>query len=133
MIYFSDGVVGNLLWRWRRLSRGRFKLLLSNGGPLGPPAFPRFDHVHQVSEVYHEESLRAGRPAETQTLIPYGFRIDPQFRPLSPAERSALRRKLGLPAKRPVVLSVGAINGTHKRMDYIVREVGTLPCPVRSF
>ena len=29
VIYFSDGVVGNLLWRWRRLSRGRFKLLLS--------------------------------------------------------------------------------------------------------
>ena len=127
VIYFSDGVVGNLLWRWRRLSRGRFRLLLSNGGPLGPPAFPRFDHVHQVSEVYHEESLQAGRAAETQTLIPYGFRIDPQFRPLSPDERAALRRKLGLPADRPVVLSVGALNRSHKRMDYVVREVASLP------
>ena len=86
-----------------------------------------------MSEVYHEESLRAGRPAETQTLIPYGFRIDPQFRPLSPDERAALRRKLGLPADRPVMLSVGAVNRSHKRMDYVVREVGTLPCRVRSF
>ncbi len=129
VIYFSDGVVGNLLWRWRRLSRARYKLLLSNGGPLGPPAFPRFDHVHQVSEVYHEESLQAGRPAETQTLIPYGFRIDPQFRPLRPDERAALRRKLGLPADRQVVLSVGALNRSHKRMDYVIREVASLPTP----
>jgi len=127
VIFFSDGVVGNLLWRWRRLSRGRFKLLLSNGGPLGPPAFPRFDHVHQVSEVYHKESLQAGRPAETQTLIPYGFRIGPQFRPLSLDERAALRRKLGLPADRPVLLCVGAVNRSHKRMDYVVREVASLP------
>ncbi len=129
VIFFSDGVVGNLLWRWRRLSRGRFKLLLSNGGPLGPPAFPRFDHVHQVSEVYHEESLRAGRPAKTQTLIPYGFRIYPQFRPLRPVEKAALRRKLGLPLDRPVLLCVGAINRSHKRMDYVVREVASLPTP----
>lgn len=129
VVYFSDGVVGNLLWRWRRLSHARFKLLLSNGGPLGPPAFPRFDHVHQVSVVYHEESLRAGRPAETQTLIPYGFRIKPHFHPLSSDERSALRCKLGLPTHRPVVLSVGAINSTHKRMDYVIREVDNLPAP----
>jgi glycosyltransferase involved in cell wall biosynthesis len=129
VIYFSDGVVGNYLWRWRRLSRGGFKLLLSNGGPLGPPAFPRFDHVHQVSEVYYEESLNAGRPAETQTLIPYGFRIDPQLRPLSLDDRAALRARLGIPSDRPVVLSVGAINHSHKRMDYVIREVASLPPP----
>ena len=129
VVYFSDGVVGSLLWRWRRLNRGAFKLLLSNGGPLGPPAFPRFDHIHQVSEVYHEESQRAGRAAQTQTLIPYGFRIKPRFCPLSPDERTVLRRKLGLPANRSIVLSVGAVNNSHKRMDYIIREVASLPTP----
>jgi glycosyltransferase involved in cell wall biosynthesis len=129
VIYFSDGAVGNLLWRWRQLSGARFKLLLSNGGPLGPPAFPRIDHVHQVSPVYHEESLRAGRPAATQTLIPYGFQIDPWLRPQVPDERRAVRKTLGLPEDRPVVLSVGAINGSHKRMDYVIREVASLPAP----
>jgi 1,2-diacylglycerol 3-alpha-glucosyltransferase len=127
VVYFSDGVVGNLLWRWRRLSHWRFKLLLSNGGPLGPPAFPRFDHVHQVSEVYHQESMKAGRTAETQTLIPYGFRINPRFHTLSLDERADLRRRLRLPTDRPVVLSVGALNRSHKRMDYVIREVASLP------
>ena len=129
VIFFSDGVVGNLLWRWRSLCRGRFKLLLSNGGPLGPPNFSRIDYIHQVSAVYYDESLRAGRPAETQTLIPYGFRIDPHFHPLNQGERAALRHKLGLPVDRPVVLSVGAINKSHKRMDYIVKEVASLYNP----
>ena len=129
VIYFSDGVVGSVLWRWRRLKRERFKLLLSNGGQLGPPAFPRFDHVHQVSEVYHAESLRAGRPAKTQTLIPYGFRIEPRFRGLGAEERVALRHALGLPTGRPIVLSVGSLDHSVKRMDYVIREVASLPAP----
>jgi 1,2-diacylglycerol 3-alpha-glucosyltransferase len=129
VIYFSDGAVGNLLWRWRRLGFGKFKLLLSNGGPLGPPAFPRIDHVHQVSEIYYEESTRAGRPPQTQTLLPYGIGIESRFHPQSPDLRDDLRRSLGLPVGRPVVLSVGAVNHSHKRMDYVVREIASLPEP----
>jgi 1,2-diacylglycerol 3-alpha-glucosyltransferase len=129
VIYFSDDAVGSLLWRWRRLGHGQYKLMLSNGGPVGPPAFPRFDHVHQVLEVYYHESLQNGRPVETQTLIPYGFRIDARLRPLSQDDRTALRRELGLPVDQPVVLSVGAVNHSHKRMDYVVREVASLATP----
>ncbi len=66
VILFSDGVIGNFLWRWRSLSKATYKLLLSNGGPLGPPAFPRFDHVHQVSPLFYDESAAAGRIPETQ-------------------------------------------------------------------
>lgn len=129
VIFFSDVVVGNWLWRWRRLCRAKFKLLVSNGGPIGPPDFPRFDHVHQVLSPYYAESARAGRPAGTQTLIPYGFYINPVFQPLDPVAKAALRAKLGLPVGRTVLLTVGAINQTHKRMDYVAREIATLPAP----
>jgi hypothetical protein len=129
VVYFSDGVVGNMLWRWQRKTRARFRLLLSNGGPLGPPAFPRFDHVHQVREEPYQESLAAGRSADTMTLLPYGFRIAPQFTPIGPADRASLRRRLGLAEDRPVVLTVGAVNHSHKRMDYVAREVAALPAP----
>lgn len=127
VVYLSDGAVGNALWHWRRRVGGRFKILFSNGGPLGPP-FPRFDHVHQVSAQYYDEAICAGQPAESQTLIPYGFHV-PEYFPLSPVQRANLRTKLGLGVDRPVILTVGAVNSSHKRMDYVVREIASLPTP----
>jgi 1,2-diacylglycerol 3-alpha-glucosyltransferase len=129
VVYFSDGVVGNMLWRWRRLTKARFKLLLSNGGPLGPPGFPRFDHVHQVLTAAYDESAEAGRSPESQTLLPYGFQIDFEFRLLTRDARMALRQTLELPTDRPLVLTIGAVNQSHKRMDYVIREVAALPAP----
>ncbi|MHB1559263.1 MAG: glycosyltransferase family 4 protein [Isosphaeraceae bacterium] len=129
VVYYSDGTVGNLLWRWRRLTNWPYKLLLCNGGQLGPPAFPRIDHVQQVLAVDYEESIRAGRPAGDMTLLPLGFRIDPDFTPLTPSGLARLRTRLGLPVGRPIVLTVGVIDRSIKRMDYVVREVAALGSP----
>jgi len=129
VIFFSDPAIGHLLWWWRRATRSNFKLLLSNGGPTGPPAFPRFDHVHQVSPICYEDSARAGRSSKTQTLLPYGFNIDEARARLSIQERRALRKKLALPIDRRVVLTVGTINSSHKRMDYVVKEIAAMAQP----
>lgn len=128
VIYFSDGIVGKTLWHWRRLTRQKFKLLLSNGGPL-PPPFPRWDFVQQLAPPHMEEALAAGQEADKQGLLPYGVRMEPVLPLLSVEERAALRRSLDLPEDRPIVLSVGAVNQEHKRMDYLVREVAALPAP----
>jgi glycosyltransferase involved in cell wall biosynthesis len=45
---------------------------------------------------------------------------------MSMGERSSRRRSLGLPVDRPVVLSVGALNRGHKRMDYLIAEVSAM-------
>lgn len=125
VIYFSDGNIGNALWHWRRLTNAKFKLLFCNGGPLSPP-FPRCDYVQQVSPVYLEEAVRAGQPVESQSIVPYGFAISPQKQLLQEAKKRELRHKLNLPIDRAILLSVGAINMVHKRMDYVVREVAAL-------
>ena len=129
VVYYSDGAIGNWLWRLRPRLGLNYKLLLSNGGPLGPPGFPRIDHVHQISQAFYDESAAAGRSPATQTLIPYGFEIDREFLPPSPEEKAALRSRLNLPLDRPLVLSVGAINRSHKRMDYLIRETASLSEP----
>ena len=126
VVYFSDGVVGNYLWRWRKISRSRYKLLLSNGGPLGPPLFPRFDHVHQVSPLYFDESARAGRLPDSQTLIPYGFYTQKSFLPPTDDEKGVLRKRLGLPLDQKIVVCVGALNRGHKRTDYVIREIASM-------
>jgi glycosyltransferase involved in cell wall biosynthesis len=48
---------------------------------------------------------------------------------LHPEERRALRQRLGLPADRKVILSVGWIRKAHKRMDYVIEEVARLAGP----
>lgn len=128
VIYFSDGSLGNLLWHWRRLTSQSYKLLFSNGGPLSPP-FDRWDHVQQVAPIYLETALKAGVALEKQSLVPYGLHIPAQLQILTTPERVALRAQLGLPEDQTLILSVGAINRFHKRMDYVIRELAALPEP----
>ena len=128
VIYFSDTNVGNLLWHWRRLTKQKYALLFSNGGPMQPP-YPRWDFVQQVAPSHLEAARAVGQPDEKQTLLPYGIQMEPELTLLTSDERAVLCRSLGLPVGRDVVLSVGAINKRHKRMDYVVREVAALPVP----
>ncbi|MBW4643780.1 MAG: glycosyltransferase family 4 protein [Goleter apudmare HA4340-LM2] len=126
VIYFSDGIVGNILWHWRKRTGLGYKLLFSNGGPLAPP-FHRWDHVQQVAPVHLQTAVNAGEALEKQSLVPYGIKLDAQLEILSAAEKASLRRKLGLPENLAIVLSVAAINKSHKRMDYLIREIAQLP------
>jgi len=128
VIFFSDENLGNLFWYWRRLTKQNYKLLFSNGGPILPP-FPRWDHVQQLAPIHLEKALEAGQPSQKQTLVPYGIQMSSQLQILTPNEREALRHKLELPEKRPLIVSVGVISKNHKRMDYVIREIASLPEP----
>ena len=123
VVFSSDANVFFLLRRFRLPIGLSAKLLYSNGGPCGPP-FPRYDAVHQVAPYYLEQALAAGEPPEKHSLVPYGIHV-PDGAPVSdPARKRALRERLNLPVDRPIILSVGWIAAQHKRMDYVVREIG---------
>jgi glycosyltransferase involved in cell wall biosynthesis len=128
VIYFSEGILGTLLWRWQNFKKQNYKLLFCNGGPVTPTYFYRWDHVQQVAPTYLKAALDVGVPAEKQTLVPYAIHMSSELHMPAPNEREARRHRLGLPEKRPLILSVAAIN-THKRMDYVIREIATLPEP----
>ena len=123
VIMYSDPHIGNVLWHWRKRTRQTFTLLFSNGAPW-PPPFDKEDHVHQVTPLAIEKATEAGEPLEKQTLVPYALDVSPDFQRVR-----VPRRPLGLPEDRPVLLTVGALNAFHKRMDYVVREVARLPVP----
>ena len=128
VVCFMDCNVGNVLWHWRRLTRRRFGILLSNGGPLMPP-FPRWEFVQQLTPMHLQLALEAGQDPAKQAVVPYGIQTGPCLEQQTPEERDGLRRTLHLPRDRSILLSVGAVNATHKRMDYAVREVAALPAP----
>lgn len=125
VVYYCDPTIGRVLWHWRGLTDAPYRLLLHNGGPH-PPPHRWCDHVQQLTPAAMVEAVAAGQSPARQTLLPCGVHIGPEPRPLSLSERASLRRDLALPADRPVVLSVGALNRAHKRMDYLITEVAAL-------
>jgi glycosyltransferase involved in cell wall biosynthesis len=74
------------------------------GGALR--SFLRADRFVGVSPRFAELHAQAGLPAETLNVILNGVDVE-RFRPAAAGERDALRRELGLPADRLIVLFVG--------------------------
>jgi len=127
VIFYSDSNLGFLLYWFRKQIGVPYRLLFSNGGPCHPP-FVRTDFVHQVAPFYLDEALRAGEPPEKHFFVPYGINV-PGAPVSDPAGKRGIRKKLGLPLDRPIVLSVGWISREHKRMDYVIEEMARLPEP----
>ena len=131
VVMLSEWALAANLGRLRRLTKRRFRILLCNGAPGTPPFPAGVDHVQQVTQPLADAALAAGFPASRQTVLSHGVRIPADFEPPSDEELAALRARLGLPVDRRILLSVGAINRWHKRMDYLVREVASFPAEDR--
>ena len=128
IIFYSDSNLGFQLYWWRKQIGVPYKLLFSNGGPCNPP-FARTDYVQQVAPFYKEQALEAGEPPSKHFLVPYGINVPDGNPLLNYEERQNIKQHLGLPSDRPIIISVGWISATHKRMDYVVEEVAALPEP----
>jgi glycosyltransferase involved in cell wall biosynthesis len=80
-----------------------------------------------VTSKFYRLALAAGSPPGQQSLIPLGFTIAPHFAPVTADRKAELRRRLGLPRNRSIVLSVSAVNTSQKRLDYLINEMARLP------
>lgn len=125
VIYYSDFKLGTWLWQLRRFLKFRYQLLFSNGAPNGPP-FTRMDHVQQLLPLYLDQASQAGTAIERQTLLPYAITIQKEKIQAILQNKMSGREKLGLPLDKKIIISVGALNKYHKRMDYVVREFNKL-------
>lgn len=125
LIYFSDFQLGTFCWRLRRLTGLKYKLLFSNGAPNGPP-FSRMDHVQQLLPFYYRKACEKGVSSQMQTILSYAINIDREKHLAAFANKSDQRTMLGLPLDKKVIISVGAVNSHHKRMDYVVHEFSRL-------
>lgn len=129
VVYVSDWLTSRLLARLRARARLRYRLVISNGGPWPPDLLRHADHVQEITPPALDAALAAGEPPERHTLLPLGVAMPASFQPLAYGERAGLRRSLGLPPERRVVLSVGALSIRDKRVDYLIEELASLPQP----
>ncbi len=129
VIFYSDFFLGCFLWNFRQKLGSKiglkYKLVFCNGAPNGPP-FIRCDFVQQLLPVFLKVALDAGEPPEKHFLLPLGLKIDSDV-VYSDEEKRALRLKLGLQFDKKIVISVGGVSASHKRMDYLIRETSLLP------
>lgn len=128
VIYCSQKRLCLWLSLWRRLTKQNYKILFRNGGPILPP-FYDWDYIQQLTPIQLQIALDYGESATKHHLVMAGFDIPSQLKILAPTEREDLRHKLGLPKTVPIVISVGLITKSHKRMDYVIQEVAKLPEP----
>jgi glycosyltransferase involved in cell wall biosynthesis len=126
IVHYNELVMGSALFRLRRWFGGRFKLLYCNGAPSPPIHYHhRCDFAQVLTRPAYEEARKFGLADNRLFLIPYGVDAK-RFSPELKSHRSEIRDKLGIPEEAKVVLSVAALKREHKRLDYLIREIGNL-------
>jgi glycosyltransferase involved in cell wall biosynthesis len=128
VVYLSEWDTASTLARLRQHTSQRFKLVLCNGG-FAVGGFEHLDRVQELTPAARAHVLELGADPARHTVLPYGFGIGAKLAVLSAGDRSALRRRLGLPAERTIVVSVAALNRSHKRLDYLIEEIAAVPAP----
>lgn len=125
LVYFADLNFGNACWHWRRTTGQRFRLLYYNGGPTTRP-FTRCDFVQQVTPGHLASAVARGESAERMFVLPHGFDILPEIPAREAARVAATRREFGVPDGQAMLLSVGMLGATLKRMDALIDAVAAM-------
>jgi 1,2-diacylglycerol 3-alpha-glucosyltransferase len=123
IVHFSEGNVGNALARFVRWFRLRARLILSNGGPYHPSNFHPDLAIQQVCKAGFDLAIENGISPSRMHLIPYG--IAPERYRVT-AIRATVRRQFGIPVDKFTIISLAALNRSHKRIDYLIREFAAL-------
>ncbi len=123
VVHCIDPPLARILYKLRRLFGMRFRLLFTHGAGMPPSAHPPADHLQEVALDDYEEGLQAGIPATAMTFLPVG--IHPE-RFETPKGKEELRREYGVSPNAFVILSVAALNRSHKRTHHLVDEAARL-------
>lgn len=124
VIYCGEPAVYNILNRWRNYSSQKFRIIFFTGGQTFPFHFNPQDILHHVTPILNEKAIAHGIATEKQFVIPHFIAQSPSS---SVNDKARLRTELGLPLTHKIILAVGAIDRSVKRMDYIIDEVSRLP------
>lgn len=118
VIHCLEQEVCNVIYGFRHLFRKTPKILWSNGGALPAANQPQCDFVQE-----HTEGNLANSNRKKAFVITHGVDLET----FHPGLETNFRRQHGIPPNAFVVISVGTICYWHKRMDYVIREVATVP------
>ena len=123
VVHCIDPPLARVLYKLRRLFGMKFRLLYTHGCSMPPSHYPPADHIQEVSKVPYDDAVKAGFPARSITLLPCG--IHPEHFAVRKS-RDELRREHGISPDTFVILSIAALNRSHKRTHYLVDEAARM-------
>lgn len=124
VVHVSDPALCSALFHARNALRLRLKLVFCNSGPISVQHWARFDHTQLVAPWQVEDALTAGIPPSDFTFLPMGVDCSAFRRRM---EASEARVALGLPLDGLMLVSVASLDSSHKRLDYVISEIGRSP------
>ncbi|CAN5577490.1 hypothetical protein BH10BAC4_BH10BAC4_21220 [soil metagenome] len=125
VLYLGEPILFNYLYRWRNISGMKFRMIFFTGGNTVPLKMRSDDLLQLVTPAVIPLATQRGITSEQMVLLPHFLDI----KPAEAGDKKAMRIKLGIPDNRVILLSVGAIDASVKRMDYLIDEVSRLAIP----
>jgi 1,2-diacylglycerol 3-alpha-glucosyltransferase len=116
----QDAGTALVLERARRAGRHSAKVILANGTEEPFEFLNQFEHVQELAPYYLELDRKNGLSPDRQWFAVPNF-VDGDV--YAPGDQAQARQKFGIPQDRFVVLDAAALKLTHKRLDWLAKEV----------
>ncbi len=118
IVHCTENEVVETLYEHRALFPEVPRFVFSNGGALQRNKLPKCDFVQEHTQFNLEQGAH-----EKSFLIPHGVDLNA----FDPEPETDFRARHSIPDDALMVLSVGTVCYSHKRMDYLIREVAPIP------
>jgi len=126
VLYLGEPVLYHWLIKWRKWSGQSFTMIFFTGGRTIPAPFDPRDFVHLVTPELERKATDIGVSPSHQIFLPHFILLNDEPHFLTQEQKQMERVRLGIPKDAKVILSVGAIDKSVKRMDYLVEEFSLL-------
>lgn len=123
LVHTKDPQVALLLQRAKRAGFSRAKVILNHGTEESPDFLKQLDYVQHLAPCHLEEAVQQGVRIRKHFMVPNFVDTDK----FAPGLGSPVRAQLNIPPGAFVILCVAAIKRSHKRIDWLLREVSAVP------
>jgi glycosyltransferase involved in cell wall biosynthesis len=120
IVHTQDAGTALTLERARRAGHHSAKVILANGTEEPFEFLNQFEHVQELAPYYLELDRNRGLSPDREWFSIPNF-VDGDV--YTPGDQAQARQKFGIPQDRFVVFEAAALKLTHKRLDWLAKEV----------
>jgi 1,2-diacylglycerol 3-alpha-glucosyltransferase len=120
VVHTQDAGTALVLEKARQAGRHSASVILGNGTEEPMDFLLQFDHIQELAPYYLDLDRQRGLPPDKQWFAVPNF-VDCDL--YTPGDRIQARQKFGIPPDRFVVFDAAALKLTHKRIDWLAKEV----------
>jgi glycosyltransferase involved in cell wall biosynthesis len=120
IVHTGDGGTALVLERARRAGRHSAKVIFANETEESFEFLDQFEHIQELGPYYMDLDRKNGLSPDREWFVVPNF-VDGDV--YAPGDQAQARQKFGIPLDRFVVFDAAALKLTHKRLDWLAKEV----------